>query len=356
VLALLNSDVALQDVLETIVGQARRLLGACSVELIPADGTDLAGVLAYGERHSWGDRSAGVADADALLALDKSTGLVVVEGYCDGANPGTALEGARLLAPIRVSGRAYAALVVHFDRPRDFVQDEVDLVADLALQTALAVENAELRRRVHLSAIEGERTRLLRELHDSVSQALFSANLIADALPRIWDDHPQEARTGLEEIRRLSRSALLEMRGLLLDLGPVALSEQPLDVLLTSLADSLASRSQIAIGRTLEAPHPMPQQVKLNLYRIAEEALSNAVKHSRATHIAIALTSTETGIELCISDKGRGFEPDTVSPGYLGLVIMRGRARDIGARLFIDSDRTSGTSVKASWDPEMGEA
>lgn len=209
---------------------------------------------------------------------------------------------------------------------------------------------------MHLTAIEGERTRLLRELHDSVSQALFSANLIADARKRVWDDHPQEARTGLEEIRRLSRSALLEMRGLLVDLGPVALSEQPLDVLLTSLADSLASRSQIAIGRTLEAPHPMPQQVKLNLYRIAEEALSNAVKHSRATHIAIALTSTETGIELCISDKGRGFEPDTVSPGHLGLVIMRGRARDIGARLFIDSDRTSGTSVTASWDPEMGEA
>lgn len=352
VLALLNSDLPLQEVLETIVGQARNLLGACSVHLLLTSGSDLAVVADHDERYSPDEEAQVEYDPAELLAMGRDSGLVVVDVSCDWDASQVSQAGARLLAPVRVSGQYRGALVAQFDRPREIVQDEVDLVADLALQISLAVDNAELRERVHLGATEAERTRLLRELHDSVSQSLFSANLIADALPRIWEQHPQEARSGLEEIRRLSRSALLEMRGLLLDLGPVALAEQPLDVLLTRLADSVSSRSQIAIDRSLDASPGVPQHVKINLYRIAEEALNNAVKHARATRIGIALMRTETGLELGISDNGRGFEADSVSPGHLGLDIMRGRAGDIGASLIIHSSRVTGTSVVAKWDAD----
>ncbi|MFO7695664.1 MAG: histidine kinase [Anaerolineae bacterium] len=354
VLAALNSDRSLDSVLDAILKEAQALLLASSVTLVPAP---TALVIESSESSPVDSERLQpyypVAIRD-LLAQGRSTGYVFVEGTGNAGNAQCESAGARLMAPIRVDGQDYAVLVVCYDGPRTFVQDEVDLVADLALQTALAVENDRLRQRIWTSAVEAERTRLLRELHDSVSQSLFSANLIADTLPRIWEEHPAEALQGLEEVRQLTRSALLEMRGLLLDLGPAVLAEQPLDVLLQRLIDVLSGRTQVPIQRSLGSGPPLPSRAKVTLYRIAEEALNNAVKHSSAAAISVGLLWTGTGLCLSIRDDGRGFDPESVAPGHLGLGIMRQRAKEIGAAIDILSDGATGTQVTVTWN-DMGE-
>ncbi len=200
-----------------------------------------------------------------------------------------------------------------------------------------------------LAAIE-ERQRLARDLHDAVSQTLFSASLIADVLPRLWERNLEEGRKRLEEVRQLTRGALAEMRTLLLELRPASLIEAELPQLLRQLAESINGRARVPVTVLVEGQSSIPTDIKIALYRIAQEALNNVAKHSAAKAANVNLLYEPDKIILSISDNGKGFDPAVVRPDSLGLGIMRERARESGAILSIESKLGQGTTICAAWN------
>lgn len=194
-------------------------------------------------------------------------------------------------------------------------------------------------------AAAAERTRLAHDLHDAVSQTLFSANLIADVLPRIWDKNQAEGRRRLEEIKQLTRGALAEMRTLLFELRPAALADAELSYLLHQLAESIKGRSRIPVEVLIEGECELQPEIKVALYRITQEALNNVAKHAGATQALVNVNCKEEEITLTISDNGKGFNISGVHPESLGLGIMRERAGGIGAEVMIDSKIGVGTRV-----------
>ena len=274
-------------------------------------------------------------------------------------------------------------LEVHFSGLSRPDPRQVDLALAFASQAAVAMENARLYEQAQALAALEERQRLARDLHDAVSQTLFSASLIAEVLPRLWERDPVEGQRSLAELHLLTRGALAEMRTLLLELRPAALLEVGLADLLRQLAEAAAGRSRLPITLSLDKLAPLPSDLQVNLYRIAQEALSNVAKHSGASRATVSLRclpradgrglsrSSERGLssaggavrgrptsengeataplELCITDDGRGFDPAVVSPDCLGLDIMRERAEAIGAKLTIDSQVGQGTQLTVFW-------
>lgn len=213
------------------------------------------------------------------------------------------------------------------------------------------------------AAAAAERNRLARDLHDSVTQALFSASLVAEVLPQVWQRDPEAAREGLEELRLLTRGALAEMRTMLLELRPTALVETRLNELLWQLTEAITGRVQMLVTFDIEPSPALPPDVHVTLYRVAQEALNNTVKHAEANQVTVSLRASppvssrqaddwQGQVTLRISDDGRGFDPEDAKPEHLGLCIMRERAEGIGAILKIESWSGRGTQVSLVWPKE----
>jgi PAS domain S-box-containing protein len=199
------------------------------------------------------------------------------------------------------------------------------------------------------AAAAAERERLARDLHDAVTQSLFAASAIAEALPSVWERDEVAARRGVEELRRLTQGALAEMRTLLLELRPAALTEQELEVLLHQLAEAMTGRTRIPVSVEVRGSCSLPAEVRIALYRIAQEALNNISKHARASMARIDLGCCADSARLRISDDGRGFDPEGLPSGRLGMDIMRERAQAIGASLSVESQPGQGTCIQAEW-------
>ncbi len=217
----------------------------------------------------------------------------------------------------------------------------------------LNAANERLREKAALDAVAAERTRLARDLHDAVTQTLFSTTLIAEVIPDLWEMNPAEGRRRLEELRQLTRGALAEMRTLLVELRPNALTEVPLTALLRQLTEAMVGRSRIAIHLSAEGERRLPPDVQVGLYRIAQETLNNVVKHARATQAVVTLRLGET-VRLTVADDGAGFDPSAVTADHLGLRIMRERAEALGAKLSIYSEPGEGTQVSVVWEAGNG--
>jgi len=200
-----------------------------------------------------------------------------------------------------------------------------------------------------------ERNRLARDLHDAVSQTLFSACLIAEVLPRLWERDQDEGRRRLEEVRQLSRSALAEMRTLLFELRPAALAEAELGDLLRQLADTITGRGRLPVTVEISSRTTLPSEVKVAFYRIAQEALNNVAKHSGATEAKVNLDCQMDKAILTVSDNGRGFDKASLPADSLGIGIMRERAEAVRAGLEIESKAERGTVVKVTWMKKPGE-
>jgi signal transduction histidine kinase len=258
-----------------------------------------------------------------------------------------------LAVPLAVKAEAYGTLTLYYRAGRPFDEEDVTLASTVADQAALAIENARLSERAQQAATLEERQRLARELHDAVTQTLFSASLIAEVAPRLWQRDPDEASRRLEELRVLTRGALAEMRALLLELRPGALVETPIGQLVRQLSDAMTSRARLVADVHITGERRLPTDVQVALYRIAQEALNNVVKHAQATRVEVELTGSAAGIDLAVLDDGRGFDPNSVPPGHLGVGIMRERAEAIGAQLSISAREHGGTRVELRWcDPE----
>jgi two-component system nitrate/nitrite sensor histidine kinase NarX len=253
--------------------------------------------------------------------------------------------------PLVASGETLGAMFVASRQRRPLSQQDIELLNAIGLQVGVAIENTHLISRQKEAAAVEERQRLARDLHDAVTQTLFSASLIADVLPRIWDRNPEEARRRLEELRQLSRGALAEMRTLLMELRPVALQDAPLGELMRQLAEAFTGRVRVPVDLVVEGGAcDLPGDVKVALYRIAQEALNNVAKHAAASQVWLSLRCTVGRVILEVRDNGAGFEPGQANPNNLGLRIMRERAQSIAATLTVDSEMGEGTEVIVIWN------
>ncbi len=201
-------------------------------------------------------------------------------------------------------------------------------------------------------AIAAERTRLARELHDAVTQTLFSASLIAEVLPELWEVDPEEARKSNEELRQLTRGALAEMRTLLLELRPAALTQARFTDLLKQLCEGVTGRARLPVNLVVEGSYELPPDIKVAFYRVAQESLNNIVKYSRATQVDIFLRLECCDVLLEIRDNGTGFDLSTIKPTSLGLRIMRERAEAIQGQLNILTQPGKGTTVRLHWNED----
>jgi nitrate/nitrite-specific signal transduction histidine kinase len=260
--------------------------------------------------------------------------------------------------PLKTKTAIIGVLDVQSDRLDGFDESDLAVLQSLANQAAIAIENAQLYEQARQLAVFQERQRLARELHDAVTQTLFSASLIAEALPEVWDTDQDEGRELLGELRQLSRGALAEMRTLLLELRPASLIEARLEDLLRQLGEAVTGRTGAPVRVSIEGQDELPPDVHVTLYRIAQEALNNVVKHSRAHSVQVELRRDlvpephhlgSRYAELHVRDDGCGFDPTSVPSDRLGLGIIRERADAIGAKLTIASRPGDGTQISVQW-------
>lgn len=266
--------------------------------------------------------------------------------------------------PLSIKDRVMGLLTLKHSEPDRYTPEQAGLVRAFASQAAVAIENHRLYEQAQELAALEERQRLARDLHDAVSQTLFSASLAAEVLPRLWERKPEEGQRCLEEIRHLTRGALVEMRTLLLELRPSGLLEVGLDDLLRQLVEAASSRARMPVALTIDGKCPLAPDVQVTLYRIAQEGLNNIVKHAGASRAAVSLRCVpppsvppsgggvrRTGgeVELRIEDDGCGFDPQAAPADRLGLRIMHERAAAIGADIRIQSRTGHGTQLEVIW-------
>src|SRR3990170_3535661 len=282
------------------------------------------------------------------------------------------LEGmqAWMWVPLAVKGRVIGAVSVAHTAPDTFTAHHANLALTIANQAAVAMVNAELHEQAQTLAALQERQRLARNLHDAVNQSLFSAGLIAEVLPRLWERDPDEGRRSLEDLRRLTRGAQADMRLLLAELRPSTLTEAELGDLLRLLGNALAGRTNIPARVTIAREHVLGAGIQVALYRICQEALNNIAKHAGASRVEIDLQYETaaaqassslahagalqeiafSSVEMRIRDDGHGFDPgQPAASGHYGLDMMRERAETVGAQLTVISWPGHGTEITVRW-------
>ena len=205
-----------------------------------------------------------------------------------------------------------------------------------------------LRERELAAAAQEERSRLARDLHDSVTQALFAASLKAEALATSGEVAPETVKA-VEEVRRLTGGALAQMRTMLLELRGESLDGIPIRQLLRNVVEATESRTQTRVELSVEGEDVLPPALHLAIYRIAQEALNNVARHARAEHARVELRTGASQVRLSVSDDGRGFEPGPQGPSHLGLRSMRERAVEAGADLRVESAPGRGSTVIVEW-------
>ena len=234
--------------------------------------------------------------------------------------------------------------------PHHYDPETQHVVQVFANGAAIAISNAHLYAQAQDAATAEERSRLAHELHDSVTQALFSANLIATALPGAFERDQDEATESLQKLLRLIRGALAQMRTLLLELVPQGLMEEQLSVLLGHLSQAMGAEIGAPVDLHVEGECCLPADQQIALYRIAQEALYNVAKHAEASEVRIELSCGQGRTRLRISDNGNGFGPGSVPASHMGVRIMRTRAESVGAKFRIESRIGHGTQITVTVD------
>jgi len=212
-----------------------------------------------------------------------------------------------------------------------------------ALVQRLEVQLAEM---AAVQARLEERQRLARELHDSVSQALFSAELQLGTAEMMLSDEDASARPYLARARRTIHEAANDLRALIANLRPPALAGKTLPEALKDFAQSLTKATGVPIGVHIEGHGRLDETEEAEIYRIAYEALTNAVRHAQPQHIHVFLHLSPPEFHLCVEDDGQGFDPHIAQPNHWGLVSMRERAERLGAEMRLDSAPGKGTRIE----------
>lgn len=254
--------------------------------------------------------------------------------------------------PLKTGDDVVGVLGLVFLGKRPFEGGELSLYRSIAelLSTAFANARAyevETAAQIEQAARE-ERIRLARDLHDSITQALFAAALKAEALAQD-EATPARGVGPAAEVRRLTRGALAQMRNLLLELRSDSPADVPIAQLLRNAVEATEGRSSIAIDLTLRGTGQPPRELHTAIYRVTQEALNNVVRHSGATHVAVELVTEPARVRLLVHDNGCGFEPRPMPATHVGLRSMRERAAEVGAELRLVSAPGDGTLIMLDW-------
>ncbi len=257
-------------------------------------------------------------------------------------------ELATLLAvPLRVPEGVIGALSV-VNKPGGFTSEDMRIISLFADQAAIAIENARLAQQVEHLAVMEERQRLARELHDSVTQALYSVTLHSEAAMRLLNAGKSAAAVEyMRDLRTTAQQALREMRLLIFELRPPILEQEGLVAALQARLDAVEGRAGLQTELRIHGEEELHYTVAEELYRITQEALNNVLKHAHAHHVTLQITCEETTCCLEVSDDGVGFDYAAMlqHDGW-GLRGMHERARRIGAELSISSTPGQGTTVR----------
>jgi signal transduction histidine kinase len=257
---------------------------------------------------------------------------------------------ATVVAPVRSRGKSLGVLSIVGQPGRVFDDGDVAVLASIADQIGVVVENARLYRQAEQLAVVRERERLARELHDSVTQSLYSLTLLAEASQRLigagdWG----RVKEYVGRLGEIAQQALKEMRLLVYQLRPLVLKREGLAGALQQRLDAVEKRAgvdaRLLVGGTIE----LPASAEEELYRIAQEALNNALKHGAPASVTVRICADERGVVLEVSDDGRGFDLGSIgAEGGMGLVSMRERTEKLGGKLDVKSAPGAGTSVFVS--------
>lgn len=252
--------------------------------------------------------------------------------------------------PMRTAGQSLGVLSVFGQAGQRFSPEEVALLASIGDQVGVVIENIKLRQRAKQAAIMEERERLARDLHDSVTQSLYSLMLLAGGGQRLArKGQLDNLDTYLGNLVQVAHQALKEMRLLIYQLRPSFLAEQGLVGALQQRLEAVEKRANLQTGLKVEGPLELPVYIEVELYRIAQEALNNALKHAQATMVTISLRSSGRQVELEVTDNGNGFDSAAIQKtGGMGLANMHERAENLGGSLTVLSGQGSGTTLKVT--------
>lgn len=368
-LAIVNSNRSLTEILDFIVNQVSGRLFDCQATAIftyqPKEKT-LTIQAAHGLPINLVEAKYLPGFDAAFQVIHSGQPVIVSDAHAGGGDDEANYEGlpaewaivsqmivdykAWLAVPLIVKGEMYGSILMYYQEPRIFTPEEINLAKIFSDQVALAIENARLRIQAEQAAVIAERNRLARELHDAVSQTLFSANLIAEIIPRLWEKDQDQARMRLLELHQLTRGALAEMRTLLFELRPAVFKEAKLADLLKHLIQAIAVRSEIPISLNVSGDVILPADVQIALYRITQEALNNVIKHANPKQAFVSLAVEPGSARLVVSDDGCGFNLKEVSPDHFGLSIMKERASSINASIELKSEPGLGTQIVVVWN------
>lgn len=252
-----------------------------------------------------------------------------------------------MAVPLLFKEQPIGILALDHKRAHYYTSQHADLAMTIANQAAVALENARLFAESRKLAVLDERHRLARDLHDSVTQLLYSLTLFAEAARRaIAGQDLQSGEAYLLRLGETARQSLKEMRLLVFQLGSPALEAQTLKAALESRLDAVEKRAGVDVSLQLEDESGLSVKEREEIYWIANEALNNALKHARADRVVIELCLEDGQHQLSISDNGPGFVVGEIEPGGLGLTNMRERAERIAGQLDIESSPGSGTVVR----------
>lgn len=362
-LRILNSSQAIDVILQFVLRQAEQWLGSSAGVIFRLDphNNQLALQSAYGLDDN-APNSLGIDlrsnTLEPLLHNNKPIAIASLARSPFFRNPDP-VKAARLkslkarfhsalIVPLAVREELYGTVVLFYDQQHSFPNEYLDLAAYMCDQLALAIENARLRERAVRNAASAERSRLARELHDSVSQALFAMVLMMRTAREMLNRDPKCAAMPIDEAVTLADGALTEMRALIFELRPESLEQEGLIGAFRKQVNALTARHKIDVQTHFGLEEPaLSLDAKEALYRIGLEAIQNTIKHASATRVEVHLITSDSGVMVEVTDNGDGFNPDREFPGHLGLQSMRERAELHGGTVEISSSPGAGTTVRA---------
>lgn len=263
--------------------------------------------------------------------------------------------------PLIARKKPVGVLVLLHSRVNYYTPTRAELAMAFANYAAITIENARLYEQARNAAALEERQKLARELHDSVSQALYGIVLGARTARTLLEGEPTKAAEPLDYILSLAETGLTEMRALIFELRPESLQTEGLVVALRKLVNALGSRNQFEVQLEAETEPQISFELKESIYRIVQEALNNVVKHAKASRVEVLLDEKTDELRVSISDNGKGFDTSQDFAGHLGLHSMRERTEQFGGNFEIHSVLDQGTSIHVRFplkvrDQSAGEA
>ena len=257
------------------------------------------------------------------------------------------LTRSELTVPITVKGRTIGVLDAQSEQLDGFDQTDVEMLQALANQAGIAIENVRLHEQAKHVAVLEERQRLARDLHDSVTQSLYGLNLYAEAAAgHLAIGQLDQVRQHLDDIQKTAQESLTEIRLLIYELRPPILEQEGLVAALQNRLYSVESRAELKSNLKSNLEERLPLTVEEGLYRIAQEALNNTIKHAHAKNIEISILQDKGTVTMEISDDGKGFDPATACrDGCLGILSMRERASVQDWDFSVDSSPGMGARI-----------